>query len=68
MSAVALSDAQRTFYDENGYLVVPQLFASEDLDVWKRRLAAIVNGEVVYQDGALTGVIAGDALEFTRSR
>ena len=28
----------------------------------------IVNGEVVYQDGALTGVIAGDALEFTRSR
>lgn len=46
MSSVALSDAQRTFYDENGYLVVPKLFVAEDLDVWKRRLAAIVDGEV----------------------
>jgi len=28
----------------------------------------IVNGEIVYRDGALTGIIAGRRLEFTRGR
>jgi len=46
MAAAALSEDQRTRYQEQGYLVVRKLFAESDLETWRRRLAQILDGEV----------------------
>jgi len=46
MSSSPLTDADRSFYDENGYWVVRKLFDTSDLEIWSRRFLAIVRGEV----------------------
>ena len=44
--APLLRPDQRDFYSHNGYLVIPALFAKEELEVWLERLRAIVEGQV----------------------
>ncbi len=43
---VRLSPAQRSFYEENGFLVVPQLVPSDLLDACRERFLDIINGKV----------------------
>ena len=48
-----LDAAQRRFYDENGYLLVPGFFAPDELRFCAERFAAIVEGEVEPAEGML---------------
>lgn len=44
-SAAVLSPGQRSFYEENGYLVIPALVSKEKLDAYRERFVKICNGE-----------------------
>jgi len=50
---VPLSDAQHRDYEENGFLVVPGLFAPEELELWVKRFLEIVEGRVEPAEGML---------------
>lgn len=41
-----LSDEQRQFYEDNGFVVIPKLFSSDELDVFRRRLNDIAECKV----------------------
>ncbi len=41
-----MTPEQREFYDQNGYLVVRELFRTEELKPWLERLAALIDGSV----------------------
>jgi len=53
MTAQPIDAAQRSFYEERGYLVVPGLFDAGSLEVWTKRFLAIVSGEVPPAEGML---------------
>lgn len=46
MEAARLSEAQLAEYHERGYLVLRGLFEPDEVETWRRRFEAIVNGEV----------------------
>ena len=41
-----LTDDQRAFYEENGYIVVPRLVSQEHLDTYRERFRQICQREV----------------------
>ena len=41
-----LSPGQRSFYEENGFLVVPALVSRDELDKYRERFVKICSGEV----------------------
>ena len=41
-----MTPEQRRFYLEQGYLLLPGFFRSDEIDVWLERFRAIVEGEV----------------------
>ena len=71
MSPSPLDDDARSFYDQNGYLLVRGLFQASELEVWSKRFLAIVRGEVEPADDMLVmrdvmvakGVVDADSAE-----
>ena len=53
MATATLTDEQRAFYDENGYLLLPGFFSEDELAPWQERFLAIVNEEVPPADEML---------------
>jgi len=47
-----LTQAQRTFYEENGFLVIPNLVSEEMIEGWKSRFLDLVEGRV--EQGGMT--------------
>lgn len=41
-----LTEEQRKFYDENGYILIKKLVPEKDIERWRQRFLAIANGEV----------------------
>ncbi len=52
-SPALLSASQRREYDEQGFLVLRGFFEAAELEAWKERLTAIVEGDVEVPDGML---------------
>ena len=70
MSASLLTEAQRRDYDEQGFLLVPGLFAAAEREVWERRFQEIVDEVVPPAKDMLVmrdGMVARGAVE-ARSR
>ena len=44
--AGVLTTAQRAFYEENGYLVIPKLVHPDLLEKYRERFVALCNGEI----------------------
>ena len=40
-----LTPQQRAFYDENGYLLVKNLFTQDEMNAWKNHLQEIILGK-----------------------
>lgn len=53
MNASILNDEQRSFYDQNGYLVLREFFPENDLKPWLERCLAIAEGRVAPSDDML---------------
>ncbi|KAK3856487.1 hypothetical protein Pcinc_037194 [Petrolisthes cinctipes] len=47
-----LTQAQRAFYEENGFLVIPNLVAHDEIDQWRERFLDIVDNRV--ESGGMT--------------
>ena len=41
-----LTPDQRAFYDSHGYLLIPSLVSTEEIETWRKRFIDIANGEV----------------------
>ncbi|KAM7295364.1 putative glutamate/leucine/phenylalanine/valine dehydrogenase [Ixodes scapularis] len=46
LDSTRLSDDQRRFYEENGFIVVPGLVGCKDLETYKNRFQSIADGKV----------------------
>ncbi|KAG0418041.1 hypothetical protein HPB47_005170 [Ixodes persulcatus] len=46
LDSTRLSDDQRRFYEENGFIVIPGLVGSKDLETYKNRFQSIADGKV----------------------